>query len=39
MPAFMIRDFRTPVEKFEIVAGIEMITKYPMCSFIFLRHL
>ena len=29
MPAFMVKDFRTSVEKFEM-ADIEMITKYPM---------
>lgn len=29
MPAFMIKDFRTPVEKFEM-ADIEMTTKYPL---------
>ena len=28
MPAFMVKDFRTSVEKFEM-ADIEMITKYP----------
>ena len=38
MPVFMVKDFRTPVEKFEM-ADIEIITKYPMRSLVFLQHL